>query len=205
VTDPIAIVERGYDAIAEEFETWSTANVGPKQRYLAELTARLPNDAAVLELGCGAGSTLARLAERFDVTGTDLSREQLRRAAERVPAATLLQGDLTSLELPPASFAAVASFYVLGHVPRERHATVYRLVAEWLAPGGLFLANMGIHDNPGTVEDWVGGAPMYFSSWPPETNRRLLAEAGFELLLDALETTQEPEGDTTFQWVLART
>jgi hypothetical protein len=63
---------------------------------------------------------------------------------------------------------------------------------------------MGVHDDPGTVEEWVGGAPMYFSSWPPETNRRLLAEAGFELLLDALETTHEPEGDTVFQWVLAR-
>jgi SAM-dependent methyltransferase len=205
VSDPIAIVQRGYDAIAEEFESWSTANVGPKQRYLTELTRRLPDGARVLELGCGAGSTLARLAERFDVTGTDLSEEQLRRAAKRAPGATLLHGDLTSLELPPASFAAVASFYVLGHVPRERHATVYRLVAEWLAPGGLFLANMGVHDDAGTVEEWVGGAPMYFSSWPPETNRRLLAEAGFEVILDALETTHEPEGDTVFQWVLART
>jgi SAM-dependent methyltransferase len=204
VTDPIAIVERGYDAIAEEFERWSAGVGGPKQRYLEELMRRLPDGAAVLELGCGAGSTLARLAERFDVTGTDLSHEQLRRAEERAPTARLLHGDIASLELPPASFAAVASFYVLGHVPRERHATVYRLVAEWLAPGGLFLANMGVDDDPGTVEEWVGGAPMYFSSWPPETNRRLLAEAGFELLLDALETTHEPEGDTTFHWVLAR-
>jgi cyclopropane fatty-acyl-phospholipid synthase-like methyltransferase len=204
VTDPIAIVERGYDAIAEEFERWGEANVGPKRRYVEELTSRLPDGARVLELGCGAGSTLARLAQRFDVTGADLSREQLRRAAERAPTATLLHGDLTSLELPPASFAAVASFYVLGHVPRERHATVYRLVAEWLAPGGLFVTNIGANDDPGTVEDWVGGAPMYFSSWPPETNRRMLAEAGFELVLDALETTHEPEGDTTFHWVLAR-
>jgi SAM-dependent methyltransferase len=204
VSDPIAIVQRGYDAIADEFERWGSANVGPKQRYLAELTSRLPDGASVLELGCGAGSTLARLSERFAVTGTDLSQEQLKRAAERVPGATLLHGDLTSLELPRASFAAVASFYVLGHVPRERHATVYRLVAEWLAPGGLFLANMGVGDDPGTVEEWVGGAPMYFSSWPPETNRRLLAEAGFDLVLDALETTHEPEGDTVFQWVLAR-
>jgi hypothetical protein len=63
---------------------------------------------------------------------------------------------------------------------------------------------MGTSDDAGTVEEWVGGEPMYFSSWPPETNRRLLAEAGFELLLDALEVTREPEGDVTFHWVLAR-
>jgi len=63
---------------------------------------------------------------------------------------------------------------------------------------------MGVSDDPGTVVEWVGGRPMYFSSWPVETNRRLLAEAGFELLADALEVTHEPEGDATFQWVLAR-
>jgi SAM-dependent methyltransferase len=204
VSDPIALVERSYDAIADVFAAWSSEIDGPKQRYLEDFVRRLPEGAPVLELGCGAGSTLARLAERFDVTGTDLSREQLRRAEERVPGARLLHGDATSLEFPPASFAAVCSFYVLGHVPRERHATLYRLVAEWLRPGGLFLLNMGTSDDAGTVEEWVGGEPMYFSSWPPETNRRLLAEAGFELLLDALEVTREPEGDVTFHWVLAR-
>jgi SAM-dependent methyltransferase len=203
VSDPIALVERSYDAIADVFAAWSSEIDGPKQRYLEDFVRRLPEGAPVLELGCGAGSTLARLAERFDVTGTDLSREQLRRAEERVPGARLLHGDATSLEFPPASFAAVCSFYVLGHVPRERHATLYRLVAEWLRPGGLFLLNMGTSDDAGTVEEWVGGEPMYFSSWPPETNRRLLAEAGFELLLDALEVTHEPEGEATFHWVLA--
>lgn len=42
--------------------------------------------------------------------------------------------------------------------------------------------------------------------YPPETNRRLLDDAGFELLLDELVTTQEPEpdGEATWQWVLAR-
>jgi SAM-dependent methyltransferase len=204
MSDPISLVQRSYDAIADEFAAWSADIDGPKQRYLEDLVRRLPEGAPVLELGCGAGSTLARLAERFDVTGTDLSRAQLHRAEERVPGARLVHGDATSLDFPPGSFAAVCSFYVLGHVPRERHATLYRLVAEWLRPSGLFLLNMGVSDDPGTVEEWVGGEPMYFSSWPPETNRRLLAEAGFELLLDALEVTHEPEGDATFQWVLAR-
>jgi hypothetical protein len=45
---------------------------------------------------------------------------------------------------------------------------------------------------------------MFFSSFPPETNGRLLREAGFELVLDELEPMQEPEGEVEFQWVLAR-
>ena len=36
-----------------------------------------------------------------------------------------------------------------------------------------------------------------------ETNRRLLADAGFELEHDELVTIHEPEGEATFHWVLA--
>ncbi len=32
----------------------------------------------------------------------------------------------------------------------------------------------------------------------------MLGEAGFELLRDEVVTIREPEGDATFQWVLAR-
>jgi hypothetical protein len=37
-----------------------------------------------------------------------------------------------------------------------------------------------------------------------ETNRLLLAEAGFERLRDELVTIREPEGDAAVHWVLGR-
>jgi hypothetical protein len=45
---------------------------------------------------------------------------------------------------------------------------------------------------------------MFFSSHDAETNRRLLAAAGFELVADEVVTMREPEGKATFLWVLAR-
>ena len=69
---------------------------------------------------------------------------------------------------------------------------------------GCFLTALGTSD----TEEWTGdflGAPSYFSSFPPETNARLLREAGFELLRDELVAINEPEGPATFQWVLAQT
>ena len=57
------------------------------------------------------------------------------------------------------------------------------------------------------LESWVGdflGAPTFFSSFPPETNTRLVHEAGFEILRDEVVTFREPDGDATFQWLLAR-
>lgn len=205
MSDPIALVERGYDTIAQAYADWGESTGSPREAFLQELLTRLPAGAPVLELGCGAGIDLERLAERFDVTGVDLSREQLRRAEQRVPQARLVHGDATTLELEPGSFAGVVSFFVLGHVPRERHATLYRLVAEWLSPGGVFVANMAIGNEAASVdENWLG-APMFFSSWDPPTNRRLLAEAGFALARDELVTTVEPDGaESTFQWVVAR-
>ena len=45
---------------------------------------------------------------------------------------------------------------------------------------------------------------MFFSSYDASANRRLLVEAGFDLLIDKTVETMEPEGPVTFQWVMAR-
>ena len=45
---------------------------------------------------------------------------------------------------------------------------------------------------------------MFFSSYGAEANRRLLRTAGFELLVDDVLVTSEPEGDVSFLWVIAR-
>ena len=128
--------------------------------------------------------------------------EQLRRARERVPEAAFLHGAIAELELDPASLDAVAAFYVLNHVPRELLAGLFARVHPWLAPGGLFLATLGATDLPGWTGEWLG-QPTYFAGFAPETNRRLLADAGFELEHDELVTSLEPEGEATFHWVLA--
>jgi SAM-dependent methyltransferase len=158
----------------------------------------------VIELGCGGGAPETKLlAERFRLTGVDLSPAQLARARTRVPEAEFVEADFTELELEPGSVDAVAAFYSFNHVPRDLLAPLYRRICCWLAPGGLFLTALGTSD----TENWTGdflGAPNYFSSFPPETNSRMLAEAGFALLRDELVTFLEPEGEATFQWILAR-
>ena len=204
---PTRIVERGYDEIADTFVEWRDRIVGdPRSWWMEQLTWRLDEGARVLELGCGAGVPDTRvLAERFRVTGVDISREQVLRARANIPSAQFIQADFTELELEAASFDAAAAFCSFNHVPREYLAGVFRRIHSWLAPNGLFVTALGTSD----TESWIGawlGTTMYFSSYPPATNRRLLGEAGFELLLDELVTTQEPEpdGEATWQWVLAR-
>jgi cyclopropane fatty-acyl-phospholipid synthase-like methyltransferase len=206
MTDPrTELVGRAYDVIGEHFAEWRDRIVGdPRREWEEELTSRLEDGARVLELGCGAGvPDTQRLAARFRVTGVDVSAEQVRRAREAVPEAEFVEADFTALELEPGSFDAVVSFYAFNHVPRELLAPTFARIHRWLAPGGFLMTALGTSDSGGWTGEWLG-APTFFSSFPPETNTQLVREAGFEIVRDEVVTFREPEGDVTFQWVLAR-
>ncbi|HEY2353698.1 MAG TPA: class I SAM-dependent methyltransferase [Gaiellaceae bacterium] len=199
------LVADGYDAIGEAFAEWRELIVDdPRNEWADELMARLDDGARVLELGCGAGSPeTKRLAERFRVTGIDISPRQVERARLAIPDAEFLCADFTELDLTRGSFDAVVAFYVFNHVPRELLAPLLGRIHAWLAPGGRLLAVFGQSDIEGWTGDWLG-APTYFSSFPPETNSRLVEEAGFCIERDEVVEIQEPEGPVKFQWVLAQ-
>jgi len=203
----IEIVERGYDAIADRFAAWQKGITGSTRlEHVERLLERLPEGPHLHELGIGAGVRSSRLlAERGRLTGVDISREQLRRARARVPAATLVHADVMRLELKPASFDAVVALYVLNHVPRAELGPLLRRAAGWLRPGGLFLASFGAMDTVDAVEDDWLGVPMFFAGFQPETNSRLVREAGLDVVEDELERLVEPgQGEATFHWLLAR-
>jgi cyclopropane fatty-acyl-phospholipid synthase-like methyltransferase len=199
-------VARGYDEMGEAFAEWRERIVGdPRREWEDELVARLDPGARVLELGCGAGTPeTKRLAERFRLTGVDISPRQVERARTAVPGAEFLCSDFTELELPPGSFDAVVSFYVFNHVPRELLAPLLGRIHGWLAPGGRLLTAFGQSDNPGWTGEWLG-AETFFASFPPEVNSQLVHGAGFAIERDEVVEFQEPEGPARFQWVLART
>ncbi|HEY8598864.1 MAG TPA: methyltransferase domain-containing protein [Thermomicrobiales bacterium] len=196
------LVEQGYDRIAERYLA-SKGALGAETRVLLEaLTSDLATDAAVLDLGCGAGVPVTRwLAERFAVTGVDLSARQLALAREVVPGATFVQADMAAIDFPPASFAAVVSLYAIIHLPREEQPELLARIARWLAPGGRFLATWPLTAWEGEDRDWNGwGAPMWWSHHGAEENLTLLRDAGFSI--ERAET--RTGGDETWLWVLAR-
>ena len=206
MSDPrTRVVERGYDAISDSFVEWRDRIVDdPRQAWAEALTSRLNDGARVLELGCGAGLPDTNLlAERFRVTGVDISGEQIARARANVPAADFIQSDFTVLDLEPGQFEAVAAFYSFNHVPRDLLVGLFARIHSWLVPGGFLLASFGTSDTESWTGEWLG-TTMFFSSFSPETTRRLLLEVGFELELDELVPMQEPEGEVAFHWVLAR-
>jgi SAM-dependent methyltransferase len=205
VTDPKEIVRTGYDAIAQRISEWKVPGV-PRRRLVAQLLDFLPPAGAdVLELGCGEGLPVARMvAERHSYTGVDISPVQVERARRNVPGATFREADYTRLELAPESFDAVVAILTITHVPREEHAGLLRAIFGWLRPGGYLLASFGVSDLERDVDDDWLGAPMFFSHFDAETNRALLREAGFELVVDEIVEQDEGEhGIARFLWVIA--
>jgi SAM-dependent methyltransferase len=202
--DPKEIVASGYDAVAERYAAWSVGDRARK-RYTDLVLDALPDGARVLDLGCGAGTpTAERLAARFEVTGVDVSRRQVELARRNVPGATFIHADMAALSFPLGSFDAVLAFYSIIHLPREEHAGLLGRLADWLRPGGLFVASMGAGASKGSVEeDWLG-APMYFSHHDSETNKRLVEEAGLRIVRAEEETEDEHGEPVPFLWVVAR-
>lgn len=201
----IDIVRDGYDRIAERYAAWAAAiRDDARERTTARLLALLPPTAAVLDLGCGNGLPTTRLlADRgHRVTAIDVSAAQVARCRANVPEATVMQAEMTAAAFAAGSFDAAVSFYAITHVPRARHAALFRQIAGWLRPDGIFAACLGAGAADGVDADWLG-VPMAFSHFAADANLALLRAAGFAIPHVEVAETIEDGAAASFLWVVA--
>ncbi len=111
--------------------TWDARDWPTKTERIVRLTR--PGD-AVLDIGCGNGSILRRLADEgyADLHGFELSDYAVERL--RASGITMWQGRLPDLAVPDARFDVVIASQVLEHVIRRRRFA--REIARVLRPGG---------------------------------------------------------------------
>lgn len=114
------------------------------------VSAHLPhlqavNARRVLDLGCGSGNDVLRLARAgFQVTGLDFSPEAVRQGREKARAqglsAQFLEGDMArELPFPAAAFDAVMSNVALHMFDAATTRAVFVEVARIVRPGGAFV------------------------------------------------------------------
>ena len=182
-----------------------------------------PTPGSVIDLGCGTGRLLMRLAPRgFDCLGVDLSEAMLdvlreKAAAANLPVATL-KANLVELDgVPPASRDyAACLFSTLGMIRGpENRAAFLRHVRRILKPGGVFvvhahnvryklglgLGRRGADPGDRTMPQHRGGAPLTLHHY---TKRELLGEltaAGFTLK-ELKPVSAGPAGALTMPWLL---
>jgi SAM-dependent methyltransferase len=131
---------RGYHRLIDELEL--------------DLVRRYGAGKDVFEAGCGTGLLLREAATvARSAVGLDLSRGMLTPARAR--GLTVIQGSLTDVPLPSASFDLVYSMKVLAHVP-----PIERAVAELsrlVRPGGHLLLEFYNPLSLRFLAKWLGG------------------------------------------------
>jgi len=202
--NPKQLVERGYDCIAQRYLAWSK-HAPARMSYLQKVLERLSEPSQVLELGCGAGVPCTRsLAQYAHLTGVDISAAQIALARQHVPNAPLFQADMMELAFAPATFDAVVAFYSIIHLPRAEQAVLINRLAQWLRPGGWFLVNLGVSNDPGSIEPSWLGTTMYWSSYDAQTNLGLVSQAGFTLVETEILADDEDGEPVSLLWILAK-
>lgn len=149
-----------YDGLADEYAAFLDANA-PYYKLAEVLIRRLlgPGPGVCLDLGCGSGRFLRVAAELgWDVTGVDVSADQLRLAARAVSGAHLIQADAGAVPLEDASFDAAFSTFT--HTDVDDFALMVVEAHRLLRPGGRFVY---VGNHPcfvGPVQEHTTGVPV---------------------------------------------
>ena len=108
----------------------------------------LPAKASILDLCCGDGRIMQKLARRgYRVAGIDGSERMLTYARGRLPKAKLYLLDARRFDLPPVFDAVLSTFDSLNHVMDSAGLSlVFRNVFECLKPGGNFVFDLNRED-----------------------------------------------------------
>jgi trans-aconitate methyltransferase len=92
----------------------------------------------LLDAGCGTGSHLAQLRDRFDVAGFDGEPGMLEVARRKLPDVRVWQADLTDFVVEQPYDAVICMFGAIGHVyPEDRMREAVRRLAAAVRPGGV--------------------------------------------------------------------
>jgi len=191
-------VRRAWDDVAETYATRRDPD-GSDAALIDDLLSELSADPTVLDVGCGDGArTLANLPA--GAVGLDFSRRGLELAADTVPDANLVQGDMTALPVAADTLDGITAYHAVFHVPRDRHPEVYREFARVLRSGGVVLSTLPSGNFETVRRGWMGGS-MFFSAPGRQATLDQLADAGFEDVWT--ETADDPLGSST-EFVFAR-
>lgn len=184
--------DRFWDRIADRYAKKPIADEAAYAKKLDMTRKYLREDAEILEIGCGTGSTaIAHAPHVARVVATDVSAKMLEHGRERATAAgvdniSFRQAAAEDIDEADASFDAVLALSLL-HLLEDR-VPVLGKIHGWLKPGGIFVSNTAVLGDKmrwfrfiGPIGRWLGLIPMVriFSRAELEAS---ITDAGFEIV-----------------------
>lgn len=175
-------VRAGYNTIANRYLAERSRD-SEDVVLIRNLIENMPDDAAILDAGCGAGIPIAQiLSWRFKVTGVDFSEAQIELAKKNVPDGTFICADMTQLDFPENSFDGICSYYAIIHIPREEHEPLLKNFYRMLKPNGYALLCLGAEHLIDDIDENYLGTRMYWSHYDADTYFKMLKESGFSMI-----------------------
>ena len=188
-----------YGATRRKFTGPIAAAVEWFQDGRARMVAReIEPGTRVLDVGCGNGGFLARMARRgFQVEGTEWTAQSAARV-DPAAAGRIHVGDLLDLELPPAGFEAITLWHVFEHLPRPAESLAR--IRDLLVPGGVLFLALPNHESAQarrTGRHWFHlDPPRHLCGFGPRSLRQLAEPLGFTIQRQhTWSLEQNPYGD----------
>jgi SAM-dependent methyltransferase len=137
-----------------------------------------------------------------EVTGVDISEEQIARARSNVPAATFIRGDVREVKLPVGAFDAIVALYLIDNIARADFPALFRRFGELLRPNGRLLLSAEPGEDPWQQYTWLG-VPMLINTVPTQELVQLLEEAGLSVVSSEFESQLEGGRPIEYAWIIA--
>ena len=184
------LIREGYNIAAVDYS--KTRNQFSNIKYLKKFVSLLNPNSTIFDIGCGAGLPIDKylVDAGHKVLGVDVSGRQIGMARRNVPEGKYEVKDMSELKKSKYQVDAVVSFYAIFHIPREEHQDLFKKFNSFLPVGAVILVTMGASEWEG-VDDNFHGTEMWWSHFGPIKNRKIVENAGFEILLDEIDSSNK--------------
>jgi len=195
--DTLTSLQSSYDRVADEYarRIYDELKDKPLDRELLDnLAKRLTKKGIICDMGCGPGHVARYLHERgAKVMGIDLSAGQVEQACRLNPGIEFKQGNMLALDVPDGTWAGIAVFYSIIHVPRREVVSALAELRRTIQTGGLLLLAFHIGDEVVHLDEWWGEPVCVdFIFFQPEEMSGYLESAGFQII-DTVVRAPYPE------------
>jgi len=192
-----------YDKNAEKYA--DSAEKAPPTKLIERFLSMLPKSPKVLDAGCGSGRDSRILNEKgAKVTGLDISKGLLEEAEKRSKNIEYIEGNITAMKFPDASFDGLWSHASLVHL--ESIEDVEKTLGEFnrvLKSGGIlyiFTKEQLGYDKTAIVSDSLSNHDRFFRYYTKEELRNLVSKAGFGDI--DISSVSDPHGREEVTWIL---
>jgi SAM-dependent methyltransferase len=152
--------QASYDRVADEYvrRIFDELQHKPLDRQLLDrFTTRVREIGSACDMGCGPGHVARYLHERgIEVSGIDLSPVMVEQARRLTPDVEFRQGDMMALDASDGTWAGIAAFYSIIHIPRGEITQALSELRRVLRPGGILLLSFHIGDDSIHLDEWWG-------------------------------------------------